>query len=106
MARVRPNRVQVIEVNDWLRRQRDEVERTPVSAGELARRASEELGYAIPESLIRTLAEPANIPLKRRERKGNKDRVVVLGKHLVQIYDELGVPVPQDLLEVARIRRS
>lgn len=93
---------QYIQINDWLKLNKDRIEKTEYSQLEAAAIAGKELGFDVPLSSIQRCAKMANIvwansPPKLPPVPIDREAIIILIGALSGLYIEEGKTVPDNL---------
>lgn len=102
-SRIKPE--QYVEINQWLKDNRDRILRTECTQLEAAAMAEAELGYKVPHSTIIRMAKTASVTWAKSPPKPppvpiDHEAIVVLIGALEGLYVETGRSVPDDLADL------
>jgi hypothetical protein len=103
----KPNRLSqenMLKLSDWLKSKKQSLETLAHSYKEIAKTASEELGFPIADNSIQRICTYLNIAFKSHPNQGGgkqaKINVIRLNKlrdHLVLLYQQVGLPTPPEI---------
>ncbi len=105
MSKTRIKPEQYVEINQWLKDNRDRIQRTEATQLETASIASHELGYRVPHGTVIRMAKTAGVTWAKSPPKPppvpiDHEAIVILIGALEGLYVETGRSVPDDLADL------
>jgi hypothetical protein len=107
MSKKQPNRLSqenLLKLSDWLKNNKDSLEKLPHSLVQVADMASKELGFPIVGSSIQRVSSYCGVNIKTlpgqgggKQAKINTIRLQKLREHLVLLYQKVGEPTPEEI---------
>ena len=104
ITRSRLNMGQTITVGQWLTLHAEECSQTTVP--EIKKRLAADTGITVTEDSLRSMLQTCKITPKRQKVSGElTDRTGVVARSVIEILQQLGMPVSEDLRSVAMRRK-
>ena len=105
ITRSRLNMNQTVTVGQWLTLHADECSQATVR--DIGTRIVADTGITVAEQALRSMLATCNITPKRQPVSGDlTDRTGIVARAVIQIMQQLGVPVPENLRLVALRRKT
>ncbi|MFO0201555.1 MAG: hypothetical protein ACK528_00330 [Alphaproteobacteria bacterium] len=104
ITRSRLNMAQTVTVGQWLTLHAEECGQATVP--EIRKRLAADTGVSVAEHALRSMLQTCKIVPKRQKVSGElTDRTGVVARSVIEILQQLGMPVPDDLRSVAMRRK-
>ena len=104
ITRSRLNMGQTVTVGQWLTLHAQECGEATVP--EIRKRLAADTGITVAENALRSMLQTCKITPKRQKVSGElTDRTGVVARSLIEVLQQLGMPVPEDLRSVAMRRK-
>jgi len=104
ITRNRLNMGQTVTVGQWLTLHAEECSQATVP--EIRKRLAADTGITVAENALRSMLQTCKIVPKRQKVSGElTDRTGVVARSVIEILQQLGMPVPDDLRSVAMRRK-
>ena len=103
-TRSRLNMAQTVTVGQWLTLHAEEC--TQATVPEIRKRLAADTGVSVVETALRSMLQACKIVPKRQKVSGElTDRTGVVARSVIEILQQLGMTVPDELRSVAMRRR-